>query len=412
MKYGLLGKKLSHSYSPMIHRAIGNDDYHLIELPPEALDDYIKKSDFSGINVTIPYKKDVIPYCTVLSDTAKKIGSVNTIVNNGGRLYGYNTDYDGFLYMSDRAQITFKDRKVLILGSGGTSLTAAHAAADRGAREILIVSRSGSVNYNNIYEHQDADILINTTPVGMYPKNDEKLVDISRIPNLSGVIDVIYNPLKTNLLLDAAKQGIRHTNGLSMLIAQAVYASELFFNTTYDSSIIEKTLSKIQKEVMNIVLVGMPGSGKTIIGKAIADSLNRTFIDTDAEIEKKHNLSPAEILKKHGEEYFRALETEVVKTIAKTSRAVIATGGGVPLKEENRRALMQNSYICFLERPLDSLDISGRPLSQAGSLELLYHRRLPHYRSVCDIIIENNDTVANVTSRIIDAFEKQRTVHI
>lgn len=408
MKYGLIGKKLSHSYSQLIHNAIGGYDYRLLELAPDELGAFLDKKEFIGINVTIPYKKDVIPYCAELSAAARKIGSVNTIVNRNGRLYGHNTDYDGFIYMARRANIDFDKKKVLILGSGGTSLTASHAAVDQGARQIIIVSREGKVNYGNIYAHDNADIIINTTPVGMYPDNGSGIISLEPFKALHGVIDVIYNPLKTKLMLDAAALGVKHISGLSMLAAQAVYASELFFDTQYGDRKIEDIISLIEGRVLNIVLVGMPGCGKTSVGKALALDLGREFIDTDSEIEKRLEMSIPDVFSKFGEDYFRSVESEVIADVSKNRGAVIATGGGAPIKEENRRALMQNGYICFLERSLDSLDISGRPLSKTGALDRLYDQRLPLYLSMCDVRVRNDNEPTDAVRKIKEAFLKRK----
>jgi len=389
MKYGLIGEKLSHSYSKELHGFLGNEAYELLELPPHAVGDFLRRADFLGINVTIPYKETVMPFCT-LDESAKKIGSVNTIVNRGGTLHGYNTDYFGFSCMARREGISFAGRRVVILGSGGTSKTATCVARDQGAAAVAIVSRSGENNYENLERHAQADVLVNTTPVGMFPNTEKSPVALSGFPRLRAVMDVIYNPLRTKLLLDARARGIPAANGLSMLAAQAFCAHRLFFAGEYGDAdgdaVIEEILRKTRQLHSNIVLIGMPGCGKTTIGAALAEQLGLPFVDTDAVIETRTGRTGSDILREEGEPYFRALERDVVAEVCAKTGQVIATGGGSVLLRENRDALAQNGVVLFLERPLGQLATAGRPLSV--DLKVLYGRRLPLYEGLCGYKIQ------------------------
>jgi shikimate dehydrogenase len=404
MKYGLIGKTLSHSYSKVIHGFFGNHEYELLELPPESLEDFLRAADFLGINVTIPYKETVMPYC-VPDEHAKKIGSVNTIVNKNGTLYGYNTDYFGFSYMAKLAGISFNGRKVVILGSGGTSKTAVSVTRDGGAREIAVVSRNGENNYGNIERHADCDVLVNTTPVGMFPNNGDSPLSLDNFTKLSAVIDVVYNPLRTKLLLEAKKTGIRTASGLSMLTAQALRAHNLFFgietNEREDLMSVEEALSKTEKRFSNIVLTGMPGCGKTTMGRELAKVFGKDFVDTDELIAKRTGRKPRDILREDGEPRFREHESAVIAQAAAKTNQVIATGGGSVLAEENRDALAQNGIVIFMDRPLDRLAIDGRPLSV--NLEALYQRRLPIYESFCQYKITLDDDFAANVRRIKEA---------
>jgi shikimate dehydrogenase len=393
MKYGLIGKRLSHSYSKIIHGFIGNDEYELMEIPPDRLDAFLKEAAFTGINVTIPYKEAVLPYC-VPDESAMKIGSVNTVINRDGVLYGYNTDYFGFSRMAALADVSFKNKKVVILGSGGTSKTAARVAGDEGAREIIIASRGAEAevtqplhcsptlcSYDNLSRHGDCDVLVNTTPVGMYPNNSDTPVDLSMFTTLSAVLDVIYNPLRTKLILAARERGINASGGLAMLTAQAAMAHQLFFNG--EVTALDALIAKTEVHFSNVVLVGMPGCGKSTLGKELAVKLNKDFTDTDALIEAKTGRSIPDIITDDGEAAFRNIERGVVADISKRAGQVIATGGGSVLLNENRDALMQNGTIVFVERELDRLATDGRPLSV--NVAELYRTRRPIYESVSDI---------------------------
>ena len=403
MIYGLLGKTLRHSYSKIIHERMADYTYDLYETPEEGLEALIRRPDMGGFNVTIPYKQTVIPFCDELTPAARAIGSVNTLYHDAaGRLIGDNTDYFGFSYMARRAGISFAGRKVVIFGSGGTSLTARRVAADEGAREVVIVSRSGENNYDNLDRHADAEILINTTPVGMYPKNEGTLIDIARFPQCCGVLDVIYNPLKTNLILSAEDAGIPATGGLPMLVAQAAPAVERFSGRTISEAVIEETLDTLTREVRNLVLVGMPGCGKTSIGRLAAERAGRAFYDTDDLVVEMAGCSIPEIFAAQGEAAFRDLEAKAVAQAARERGGVIATGGGVLLREENRRALRQNSRIVYLDRALDALPTDGRPISQTRKLEDIYRERLPLFTGVSDVTVANDAAPEAVAARVLE----------
>jgi len=400
-KYGLIGKTLSHSYSKAIHGFLGNRKYRLLELTPDAVEGFLRKADFRGINVTIPYKETVMPYC-VPDDAAQKIGCVNTIVNKGGKLYGYNTDYFGFSHMAKSADITFEGKKVLVLGGGGTSKTAVCVARDRGAREIVIVSRNGENNYDNIGRHADSDILVNTTPVGMYPNSGRAPVSLKGFINLSAVIDVVYNPLRTRLVLDALELGINTANGLVMLVAQALRAHNLFFDVEQDAEAdnaqISEVLAKTEKLFLNIVLIGMPGCGKTSVGKRLAKFLDMDFVDTDTVIETKTGRKVADIIREDGEPFFRVLERYVITQVTAKTRQVIATGGGSVLAKKNRDAFLKNGTIVFLDRELASLATEGRPLSV--DLHTLHRQRQPIYESLCHHKVRAANNVQDTLQKV------------
>ena len=389
--YGLLGKKLGHSWSVPIHQALGCASYRLIELAEEELGPFLRDHEIGGLNVTIPYKKAVIPYCSELDPYAREIGSVNTLVPDGnGGLRGYNTDALGLSYIAGRSGISFTGAKVVILGSGGTSLTARAVARKEGAREVAGISRSGENNYGNLSRHYDADILINTTPVGMYPNNGECLVRLRDFGQLRGVLDVIYNPLRTALLQQAEELGLPHSCGLPMLVAQAVRAEEKFFGRPIDDEAIERITGKLRRDMMNIVLIGMPGSGKSTVGRLLAEKTGRAVIDIDAEIVKRAGCSIPELFSREGEDFFRGMETEEVIRAGKESGKIIITGGGVVTRQENYAPLHQNGRIYQLDRELSKLPIDGRPVSQKTPAEELYRRRAPLYEAFRDTLIDNN----------------------
>ena len=406
INYGLCGRTLRHSYSKIIHEYLGNNDYKLLSLEKDELYELFESKSFKAVNVTIPYKQDALNLCDIVSDEAKMIGSVNTVVNRDGKLYGYNTDYFGFVYMLKRAGISIKDKRVVILGSGGTSLTAQAVCKGEGAKDFVVVSRRGQVNYNNISECSDADILINTTPVGMYPDNGRSPVDISVFGNLSGVVDVIYNPQKTDLIIQAENKGIACTSGLPMLVAQAVKAHEYFFDCEMPDSTIEDIYFKCLMKTLNVVFVGMPGCGKTSIGKAFSNLAERSFLDTDIFIEQQGMPIP-EIFEKCGEEYFRDKETAAIKMLSAMSEKVIATGGGAVKRAENIKMMKQNGIVVYLKRSLDKLESAGRPLSQGGQekINMLYEERHVLYEKAADVIIETHEDVDECAKRLYNVIE-------
>ena len=397
----LLGEHLSHSFSPRIHSLLGDYSYGIMELSRDELEAFMKSSRFDFLNVTIPYKKEVIPYLSSLSPEAEKIGAVNTVKRtNNGLLIGYNTDYYGFDYTLKKSGISVDGAKVLVLGSGGASMPVKAVLSDRGAKNIITVSRSGENNYENISKHYDADIIINTTPVGMYPNNGERLIDLSLFSSCRGVVDIIYNPLKTALLLDAEALGIPNSGGLSMLVAQAKRAAEIFTDKEIADEEIEKIINVISFEMSNIILVGMPGCGKSTVASALARLSDKTFIDCDDEFSKKFGISPSEAIQTLGEEKFRQMEHEVTLDVGKLTRCVIATGGGVITRRENYAPLHQNGKIFFIERPVEQLAVEGRPLSQSIGTNTLYEKRHPLYLEFSDYTVQNQ-SVTDTAKKII-----------
>ena len=405
MQFGLIGEKLGHSYSKEIHNLIADYGYELREVKREELGAFMTERAFSGINVTIPYKKSVMDYLDVISDDAKKIGAVNTVVNRDGKLYGYNTDFYGLKALLIHNGVSVRNKKVLILGSGGTSDTAYNVVTGLNAKEAIKVSRTkkdGFVTYDEAARlHSDADVIINATPVGMYPDDDGVPVNIGLFPSLSAVIDAIYHPLRTNLVSDAENKGIKACGGLYMLVAQAVYAAALFENKKPDENLIDDVYGKILNDKRNIVLIGMPSSGKTTIGKALAARMGKRFADTDELIVGTTGKSIPEIFEKEGEKVFREIEKKVICDIAVNDGTVIATGGGVILDEKNVLALKRNGVIVYLDRKIDNLIATdSRPLSSnVDDLKKLYAKRKPLYEKYAEITIDDNDDVATVVRR-------------
>lgn len=405
MQFGLIGEKLGHSYSKEIHNLIADYGYELREVKREELGAFMTERAFSGINVTIPYKKSVMDYLDVISDDAKKIGAVNTVVNRDGKLYGYNTDFYGLKALLIHNGVSVRNKKVLILGSGGTSDTAYNVVTGINAKEAIKVSRTkkdGFVTYDEAARlHSDADVIINATPVGMYPDDDGVPVNIGLFPSLSAVIDAIYHPLRTNLVSDAENRGIKACGGLYMLVAQAVYAAALFENKKPDENLIDDVYGKILNDKRNIVLIGMPSSGKTTIGKALAARMGKRFADTDELIVGTTGKSIPEIFEKEGEKVFREIEKKVICDIAVNDGTVIATGGGVILDEKNVLALKRNGVIVYLDRKIDNLIATdSRPLSSnVDDLKKLYAKRKPLYEKYAEITIDDNDDVATVVRR-------------
>lgn len=404
--YGLLGEHLPHSFSPQIHALLGDYEYGLFEVAPDGLEQFMRAHNFDGINVTIPYKKAVMKYLDCISPEAEKIGSVNTVTVRDGKLYGDNTDYFGFLYMIKKSGIEITGKKCLVLGSGGASLTVVAVLRDLNAKEIVIISRKGENNYENINVHSDAQIIVNTTPVGMYPNNLESAIDINLFPNLDGVLDIVYNPLKTKLILDAEDRGIPSAAGLSMLVAQAKRANEIFFGISRPDSVCEKIEKTLKTEFQNIILVGMAGCGKSTVGNALAKFLGKKFTDTDEMIVQNEGISIPEIFEKHGEDYFRVCETDAVKSVSKEKGLVIATGGGVVTREENFYPLRQNGIVVFINRDVEKLPTNGRPLSQQQGVKALFEKRLHLYRRFAHIEIDGNGTMQETAELIAKELEK------
>lgn len=402
--YGLLGEKLTHSFSPQIHSLLAAYDYRLFEVEPRHVDAFLTKRDFEGINVTIPYKKTVIPYCDTLSDQARRIGSVNTILRKqDGSLAGYNTDYDGFDRLLAQTAFDSVGKKALILGSGGSSVTIKTVLEDRHAGEIVIISRTGEHNYQNLHLHRDAALIVNTTPVGMYPHNGVSPIDLDGFPACEAVIDIIYNPAHTKLLLDAQARGIPCVNGLLMLVAQAKRAAELFTGAAIEDGIIAEITGHITRQTQNIVLIGMPGSGKSTVGTLLAKATGRELLDTDTLVEIKTGRPIPAIIEQDGIAAFRRLETEALSEASKRSGMVIATGGGIVTVPENLPLIRQNSVCVFLNRTPDKLVTQGRPLSIQYGVETLYRERLPLYQAWCDLDVDNNQNIHNVIQSIREA---------
>ena len=409
IRCGLIGERLSHSFSPQIHRHLSDYSYELFEMSESEVGEFLKSDRFDSTNVTIPYKKTVMPFLDEISDEAVRIGSVNTITRTEtGGLRGDNTDYFGFSYMIRKSGIEIKGKKVLILGTGGASLTARTVSADMGAESITYVSRSGEVNYENVYEKcADAEVVINCTPVGMYPKNLVSPVSLERLPRVEGVADMIYNPAKTKLLLDAERLNIKHINGLSMLVAQAKKACELFLGESIDDTEIDRITSLIENETMNIILVGMPGCGKSTISSLIAEATGRGLVDTDALIVEAEGRSIPVIFANDGEDFFRLCEHKAAEEAGKLSGKVIATGGSIVTRDENLDALRQNGKVFFIGRDLSLLSRDGRPLSQGADLSEMYKKRLPMYLKFSDFTVDNNGSVSDCANEIISIFQKE-----
>lgn len=404
--FGLIGNPLGHSFSPQIHSLLGDYKYDLFPMEENEVAPFLEKRAFDGINVTIPYKQKVIPLCDRISEEAKRIGSVNTIVKEAdGSLSGYNTDHFGFTLMLKRAGIDPKGKKTLVLGSGGSSRTAVCALNDLGASEVVVISRSGENNYKNLHLHSDAFLIVNTTPVGMYPKNGISPINLGMFPKCEAVADLIYNPEKTELVLEAEKRGIRCTGGLYMLVAQGARASELFTGNTYTEEDMERVYRGVNCGMRNVILVGMPGSGKSTVGKAVAELLGRELADSDEFITKTTGISPAEWITAKGEAEFRRVETEALSELSKRSGLVIATGGGAVTVPENHALLRQNGRVFFINRDVSLLARDGRPLS-VGDLSVMYEKRLPLYRSVCDFEIKTDEKsdVRETAKKIVEIF--------
>lgn len=407
MEYGLLGEKLGHSFSPQLHNALAGYDYRLYPTPPEAVEELFRRREFKGLNVTIPYKQTVIPLCDEVDPRAAAIGAVNTVVNREGRLTGYNTDIDGLIYLAKRAGVEMAGKKVVVLGSGGTSRTARAAARELGAADVVVVSRHGEDNYENLSRHADAQVLINTTPVGMYPNCGAAPVSLEAFPRLEGVLDVVYNPLRTALLMEAEARGIPCSCGLPMLAAQARRAAELFTGERIPDHRLEEVIAGLAARTRNVVLIGMPGCGKSAVGRALAKRLGKTFVDLDAEIVRRAGRPIPDIFAREGEDAFRALESQAVREAGARTGCVLSTGGGVVTREENYPPLHQNGVIVHITRALDLLPTNGRPVSQSTDLHELWRRREPLYQSFADLAVDNNGPMEETVQRILEEVDRR-----
>ena len=407
MRYGLIGEKLGHSHSPRLHALLGNADYALVPIAREALPEFLKQRDFEGLNVTIPYKRDVIAYCAELGETARQIGSVNTLVKRAdGTLFGDNTDAFGFAMMAQQARIDFAGQKVLVLGSGGTSLTACHVVRAAGG-EPVVVSRGGTDNYSHLEKHADATVVVNATPVGMYPNVDAAPLDLQLFTGLRGVLDVVYNPLRTRLLQQAQAMGIPNSGGLTMLVWQAARARELFDGVALAQEQVLAAEATLRREVSNLVITGMPGSGKTTVGRLCASALKREMIDTDDVVVARAGKPIPQIFAEEGEAAFRALESEVIAELGKRSGLVISTGGGAVLREQNRYNLRMNSVVVRLMRPLELLTTEGRPLSTGlDTLRRMDTERAPFYQNCADVTVMNDASIAQCVQKVLEGYDE------
>ena len=404
LRCGLLGRRLGHSYSPAIHARLGAYEYRLYEREPEELESFLRGGGFDALNVTIPFKQAALPFCARLSETARRVGSVNTLVREpDGSLSGYNTDYDGFLHLFRLSGLRAEGKKALVLGSGGASLSVQAALRALGA-EPAVVSRRGETNYVNLYDrHPDAALLVNATPVGMHPENGARLVDWRRLGALEGVFDLIYNPAKTALLLDAERLGLPAYNGLPMLVAQAAASSALFTGEKIEAREVERITEELDRQMKNVLLIGMPGSGKTTLGALLAERLGRPFLDADRELVTRAGKDVPTIFREEGEEGFRRREHELLAELTKSGGAVIAAGGGAVTREDNLDLLRQNSRVVWLRRSLSLLPTEGRPLSQSRPLRELWREREPLYRAAAERIVDNSGTPEEGVRRIMEA---------
>ena len=403
-KCGLLGRKLGHSYSPAIHARLGGYTYDLYEREPDTLADFLRHGDFHGLNVTIPYKKTVVPFCDVLSPAAQKLQSVNTLVRRpDGTLLGDNTDYDGFLWLIRRSGVSVAGKKALVLGSGGASAAVQLALCQLGA-EVTVISRHGENHYQNLDRHADARIIVNATPVGMYPENGKSPVDLTDFPRLEAVFDLIYNPRRTALLMQAEKLEIPAFGGLAMLAAQAKRSSELFQNAVLENALVDQVIASVRRQMDNLILIGMPGSGKSTVAEELGNLLGRKVADSDMLVETSVHCSVEDLFSREGEDGFRRRETEILREAGCRSGIVLATGGGCVTRPENFPLLHQNGVICYLRRPLNELAASGRPLLKTNSVQALYQHRAPLYEAFCDFSIENTASPRKTAEAIKEAF--------
>lgn len=401
MNCGLLGQRLGHSYSPTIHAQLAAYEYTLYEREPEELEEFVSSGDWSGLNVTIPYKKSVVPYCRELSETARKLGSVNTLVRMpGGGIYGDNTDYYGFQQLVEKSGIDVCGKKALVLGSGGASVTVC-AVLEELSAEVIVISRGSENNYDNLDRNADAEIIVNTTPLGMYPKNGAAAVDLRRFPDCRAVFDLVYNPARTALILQAESLGIPCESGLYMLVAQAKRSAEQFANKSIDDTEIARIEKALSSAMKNIILIGMPGCGKSTVAKRLSERLGRQCFETDSLIEAEAGSIP-EIFAGRGEEYFRELETAAIQKLGKMSGTIISTGGGCVTRTENYAPLHQNGTIICLKRDISKLARDGRPISLSTDLNTLYERRRPAYERFADFEVSNEGSIEETVERILE----------
>lgn len=402
---GLLGEHLGHSFSPLIHNMLSDYDYKTYEVEPEKLEAFVKNGGLDAFNVTIPYKKAVIPFLDEISPEAELIGAINVITRKNGRLYGYNTDYFGFAYMLNSANISVKGKKALLIGNGGAAATVKAVLTDRGVGEIITVNSKNNTR-ENLMLHSDASVIINSSPVGMYPNNRISPVDLSIFKNCEAVLDIVYNPAKTQLMLDAEVRGITAVGGLSMLVAQAARGFELFTDEKYEDGIIEKIIDKISRDTQNIILIGMPSCGKSTIGNIMSKMLSRQFLDADDEFKSMHGITPADAINTLGEPAFRDMESATLAELGKLSGVIIATGGGAVTRKENYPSLHQNGIIVYIKRDIDKLSTEGRPLSQRSSLNELFNRRKALYEGFADMTVENNGSAEETANNILNALKE------
>ena len=403
-KCGLLGEHLSHSFSPLIHGMLADYEYKIYDVEPQNLESFVKDGSLDAFNVTIPYKKAVIPFLDEISPEALSIGAINVVVRKNGKLCGYNTDYFGFAYMLDSAKVCVKGKKALLFGNGGAAATIKAVLADKEIGELVVIDKDDNTP-ENLALHADASVIVNASPIGMYPNNRRAVVDLSLFPKCEAVLDIVYNPARTELILQAERLGITAVSGLSMLVAQAARGFELFTGEKYEDGIIEKIIDRICRDTQNIILVGMPSCGKSTVGSLLADTLSRRFFDADGEFEKMHSLTPATAINTLGEAKFRDMEAITLSELGKSSGNVIATGGGAVTREENYPSLHQNGVIVYLKRDIEKLSTDGRPLSQKGSLAELYEKRKHAYERFADITVENNGTPEDTAKAILDALQ-------
>lgn len=406
MKCGLLGEKLGHSYSPQIHAELADYEYKLYEKAPDEVEDFVRRGDWHGLNVTIPYKKTVIPFCDELSETARAIGSVNTLLKRpDGTIFGDNTDAFGFeTLLTQTLKADISGWKALVLGTGGASVTVCAMLRKRGA-QVVPISRSGKDNYTNLEWHRDAKLLVNTTPVGMYPKNGASLVDLGVFPKLEAVLDVVYNPARTALLLQAEKRGIPCAGGLTMLVAQAKRSAEIFLAHALPDGEIARITRQLARQMQNVILIGMPGSGKSTVGRLLAEKLGRPLLEADKELEKGAGMSIPVIFANEGEAGFRKRETRILSDLGKQSGTVISTGGGCVTREENYPLLHQNGVIVWIRRDLNCLAREGRPLSLNADLSAMYAVRAPLYERFADFAVDNDGNAEDTVNLILEVLQ-------